>query len=281
MSRYKHATQPNATSLLASSALAMGTSIGIFAMASPTQAIEQVRFVYNGIEVTVSEDEVEQFAETGELPDTLRAFFDQTPQVPEEIRAVLIREFRIPRFVDSFLDSPTGEFALLQIDQAINSSSNRGDLDALRSAFETAGADRDVSFIELVRAYPEDEVRINVSNLEDVYTRTVTFVERIQPAIETAIGFLQDIVCDCDPSEASTADEPSDESSEAGSSADLSYSNCNTSHTESVSEFDTHQSDVESLSTDNALTSEQTSNTESSTVTAELESQADSVPHQQ
>lgn len=229
--------RPQMKTIVLSSALAIGTGASLLAISPRAAATENVRFTYNAVEVTISEDEVERFAETGELPDNLSAFFDETPQIPDDVRTLLTREFRIPRFVDSFLESPTGEFALLQIDQAINSSSNQGDLDSLRTAFEVAGEDRDVSFLELLKVYPEDEVSVNLTNLESVYNRTATFVEQIQPAIETAIGFLQDIVCECDPEQPAAAetlpdeaetlpDEAEPSSDEAGSSAELSRSNC-------------------------------------------------------
>ncbi|MEB3212390.1 MAG: alpha/beta hydrolase [Leptolyngbyaceae bacterium] len=230
--------------LLLGSSFVLGASIGTLALSPQAQAIERVRFTSNAIEVTISEEEVERFAESGELPDSLQTFFDQTPHVPDDIRSLLTSELRLPRAVEDFLESPTGEFALIQIDQTINSASTSGDLDALRTAFSIAGEDRSVSFLELVKAYPEDEVSVDLTGLEDVYTRTVTFVERIQPAIETAIGFLQDIVCDCETVEATEADTPE----ESGSSASRLSSGCQDAGTEAAATEPVSESSHEATS---------------------------------
>ncbi|NEQ99801.1 MAG: alpha/beta hydrolase [Cyanothece sp. SIO2G6] len=188
--------------VLCSGAVGVAALIGL---ASPAMAADQIEFIYQTTTVTISTDEIKDFAETGAVPADLQVFFDETAQIPENIRTLLTDSIRIPRFVESFLESPTGEFVLLQLDQTI-SSSGSGDLESLQTAFSTAGSDRDISVLELLEVYPESEVRLNLTDLESVYNRVNNFIVNVQPAIDTAIEFLQDIVCECDSETAADLD---------------------------------------------------------------------------
>ncbi|MEB3233304.1 MAG: alpha/beta hydrolase [Leptolyngbyaceae bacterium] len=180
--------------VLCGSAIGVASAIGFVA---PAVAADLIELTYQSTTVTISTDEIKDFAATGAVPTDLQTFFDETAQVPENIRTLLTNVIRIPKFVESFLDSPTGEFVLLQLDQTISSSGST-DLESLQTAFSSAGSDRDISVLEMLEAFPESEVRLNLTDLEGTYNRVNNFIVNVQPAIDTAIGFLQDIVCECE-----------------------------------------------------------------------------------
>ena len=148
------------------------------------------------------------FTETGILPDSLQTLLGADIEAPNAIRSLLSREIRVPKFVDKFLNSPTGEFVLNQLEDTIGSPSGRTDQDllSLKSAFNTAASDHTISFLELVDRYPQNTVRLDVTSLERTYNRVSNFIEQVLPALVVAKGFLSDIICDCEPSAASPDD---------------------------------------------------------------------------
>lgn len=181
-------------------ALTLGLGGALVAGMGEAQAADEIVLIYNTQTFTIESSEIRRFAETGEVPDDLQVFFDDVDQVPGVVRSLLIDDIRIPRVVEEFLDSPTGEFVLIQLDQVISNPQQSGDLASIRSAVSVAGRDREISVIELLNAYPTEQVSVDISNLDEVYTQVSAFVERIEPAIATAVEFLQDIVCDCEES---------------------------------------------------------------------------------
>ncbi|MEB3274938.1 MAG: alpha/beta hydrolase [Prochlorothrix sp.] len=165
----------------------------------PVRAAEQITVTYQDIQITVSLDELENFAQNGTLPAALATLFNSSQQVPANVRSALIREIQVPKVIDRFLATSSGEFALIQLEEAIQDSNRRDNLNALRTSMETAGADRQISVLELLAAYPETRVTLDVSQLESTYNRVSNFVERVQPVLDLAIDALQNLICDCDP----------------------------------------------------------------------------------
>lgn len=179
-------------------AVALGLGGALLFGASEARAADEIILVYNEQTFNISASEIRQFAETGEVPDDLQVFFDDVDQVPDFVQDILVDDIRIPRVVEEFLESPTGEFVLIQLDQVVSNPSVSGDLESIRTAVSEAGSDRSISVLELLDAYPTEQVSLNISDLEEVYTDVSNFVERIEPAIATAVEFLQGVVCDCE-----------------------------------------------------------------------------------
>ncbi|MGB3495623.1 MAG: alpha/beta hydrolase [Elainellaceae cyanobacterium] len=179
-------------------AIALGLGGALLLGTGEAQAADEIILIYNTQTFTIDSGEIRRFAETGEVPSDLQVFFDDVDQVPSVIQSLLVDDIRIPRVVEEFLDSPTGEFVLIQLDQVVSNPSTSGDLESIRTAVSDAGSDRSISVLELLDSYPTDQVALNISDLEGVYYQVSTFVERIEPAIATAVEFLQEVVCDCE-----------------------------------------------------------------------------------
>lgn len=196
---------------------AVGTVLG---WPGQAEAADTIELRYSTRTLTLSTTEIRQFANTGDVPSDLRLFFEDVDQVPGIARNLLVGEIRLPRVADEFLDSPTGGFVLLQLDRIVRNVEQSEDLESLRTAIAVAGADRSISVLEILEAYPADQVALDMRGLEQTYTQVSTFVERIEPAIATAAEFLRDIVCDCE-SPANTEPESADASVDVDEGNDM------------------------------------------------------------
>ena len=182
-----------------SPALLLGTSATIL-FSSTANAIDIIDLKYKGTEVSIKTKELSRFADTGEIPPKLQKFFDETEQVPEFLSGLLKQEIYISRsFVKDILDSSTGEFFLLKLNQTINSSSSTEDLEAIkRTIIKAYNDDQELSVLELLKDYPESRLKVDLTYLESAYNDANSFVDKILPAWEVAKSFLEDVVCDCE-----------------------------------------------------------------------------------
>ena len=167
---------------------------------SRAHATELINLQYRDRSALVTIDDLGRFARSGIVPQSIQELFDTTDKVPSDISAIFSKELKISqKFIDSLLDSSIGEFILGRLDEVINESSSRTDLKDVRSTLVAAYEDdNQVSLIELIERYPQKEVQINVTSLEETYNRVVDIVEDVLPALETAKAYIQDLVCDCE-----------------------------------------------------------------------------------
>ena len=181
------------------SSLLLGTvtSLLINTNANATKIID---ITYKETALSIKTTELKKFAKTGEIPPELQQFFDDTQEVPEFLSNLLNEEIYINRsLVEDILNSTTGEFLLLKLDQAVDSSANRSDLEAVKQAIlNSYNDDRRVSIIELLSEYPKRRIEIDLTGLEDSFNDVNQLVEKIIPIWEVAKSFLEDVVCDCE-----------------------------------------------------------------------------------
>ncbi|MEM1368144.1 MAG: alpha/beta hydrolase [Cyanobacteria bacterium P01_H01_bin.15] len=183
-----------------------------FAITGEAQAAERVTFVYQGEDYTVTIDQLSEFAKDGTVPPTIQKLFDTGVQAPTKFTGILDDEITIsPRTVQKVLDSSVGEFLLLKLDNSVNIGDIRDDerIAGIRIALEKSyNDDNAVSVLEILKNYPQEDIRVDVSGLEKTYNDVERFVEQILPALEVAKEFIADIVCDCDnPTSTTTAAE--------------------------------------------------------------------------
>lgn len=182
------------------SSLLLG-SVASLLINTNANAAKIVDVTYKETEVSIKTKELKKFADTGEIPPELQQFFDDTQEVPEFLSNLLNEEIYISRsLVENILNSTTGEFLLLKLDQAINSSSSSSDLEAVKKAIlKSYDDDRRVSIIELISEYPKRQIEIDLTSLEGGFNDINQLVEQIIPIWEVAKSFLEDVVCDCEP----------------------------------------------------------------------------------
>jgi hypothetical protein len=177
--------------------LAVSASIAFSTSAS---AIETVTLVFNESRVSVPFSDFQTFVKTGETQRTnLQSFLAKVPNTSQAIRTVLTREIAITRpFAGQNFRNPIADFLLIQLNRVLVPPTVPDNLEPLRSALVASYRnDQRISILEVIGNYPEREITVQLPRLERAYNRASAFVERVQPALETAKQFLQDIVCDC------------------------------------------------------------------------------------
>jgi len=177
----------------------MGAGIGVFGMVGNASAAETVLLRFDETQVTVSIQEVEEFAESGTISGDLQEFFQKYPEIQEEAQDILDEQITVTEaFIERTLSGSTGEFVLIQLRKLLSNPSGDSDIESLRTTLIDAYEDDNrFSVLELLQKYPEEEIYVDLRGLQQVYGDVVTFVERIQPILETAREYLQDLVCDC------------------------------------------------------------------------------------
>lgn len=182
-----------------SKSVLMGAGIGVFGMVGNASAAETVLLRFDETQVTVSIQEVEEFAESGTISGDLQEFFQKYPEIQEESQDILGEQITVTEaFIERTLSGSTGEFVLIQLRKLLSNPSGDSDIESLRTTLIDAYEDDNrFSVLELLQKYPEEEIYVDLRGLQQVYGDVVTFVERIQPILETAREYLQDLVCDC------------------------------------------------------------------------------------
>ncbi|NJR55937.1 MAG: alpha/beta hydrolase [Acaryochloris sp. CRU_2_0] len=177
-------------SVVAISAPLLGTQV---------QAAESIFVRYKDTDVTVTQQELNTFTETGELPTSLQNLFSTDQEVPKVLRTVLSEQIEVPEFMQNFLEGSNGDFLFFKLDQAISSTEGRTEvgLESLKKAVLKSIEDDRVSFLEIIDKHPQNTIRVNLTNLEGTYNDVNGFVKKVLPALEVAKDVLSDFICDC------------------------------------------------------------------------------------
>jgi len=208
-------------------ALATGIIASIACSTTSAHAADSVLIQYQERERTITTENLETFAATGEaVSDDIRIFFEENPEVSTIANDVLTAEiFVSPEFLERFSSSSLGEFVLIQLNKVLGTPSGNEDLEPLRVAIANSFSnDNRFSILEIVRNYPADIIRLDFTGLQPIVNDVKAFVEKVEPALQVAREFLEDIVCDCETTGDVTGSEPAaspsveSEPSEAGSS---------------------------------------------------------------
>ncbi len=182
-----------------SKSVLMGAGVGVFGMVGSASAAETVLLRFDETQVTVSIQEIEEFAGSGTISGDLQEFFQKYPEIQEEAQTILDQQITVTEaFIERTLSGSTGEFVLIQLRKLLSNPSGDSNIESLRTTLIDAYEDDNrFSVLELLQKYPEEEIYVDLRGLQQVYGDVVTFVERIQPILETAREYLQDLVCDC------------------------------------------------------------------------------------
>lgn len=175
----------------------MGIAISIAGMIalSPSRAFasEEVIFTYGGLRQSVSLEELQNFAQTGERSPSIDFLLNFSKQNPSLMRWILKQEFPANiKLISDLLNTAPGEYALSQTSSVVSSKSQRADVTALRGALISAASDdNSISLIELLESYPTQQVYINGRILARVRQNLGQFIQDNR-YIETSLGILID-----------------------------------------------------------------------------------------
>jgi hypothetical protein len=190
-------------------ALSVGVGVSLFGSPKPVQAAEEIVFTYGPLGTSFRIDELEKFAQTGDVPSKWRFYFNVSGADPEVIQTILSNEFNVSLlFADEVLNTIPGEFALFSIGKIVHTRSRRANIQALRSAFVLSLADDDqISLIEFLKNHPLQQIYVDGVELAKVakdVSRAVNTIEEVVQRLEAywaiAKEFLGEFVdCECDP----------------------------------------------------------------------------------
>jgi len=179
--------------------LLLGVGAGVLGMVGSASAAETILLRFDETQVSVPIQEIEAFAASGAVAGDLQEFFQKYPEIQAETQDILDQQITVTEaFIQRTLSGSTGEFVLIQLRKLLSDPSGDADIESLRTTLINAYEDDNrFSVLELLQKYPESEIYVDLRGLQQVYGDVVTFVERIQPILETAREYLQDLVCDC------------------------------------------------------------------------------------
>lgn len=171
---------------------------------SPANAAETVLLQYADRQVTVSLTELKAFVETGETSPNLQDFIQRVP-TDQTFGRQLFSDNLPLRFEPS--GDPTisrnAQFILYQVNKLVGRPSGGVNYPALRTALIEASRNRGLTLIRLIEAYPEETVRVELRDLERVYSDINLFIERVQPLVQSR-QLIEDWLCECVPEEGSS-----------------------------------------------------------------------------
>lgn len=185
--------------------------MGVLGSATRSIAADKLVFTFGPIGDSVTIEELQRYAETGEVPRTLRPYLRFANADSEAVRAVLTREATISlKFLDRVLNTLPGEYALFQLGTLIHTPTRTANIQALRASLVlSASDDNRISLLEFLEKYPTQDVVIDGVKLLRV-ARTVTRVKnqvaakledlerRLEGWLAVAQDLLSGLVCDCE-----------------------------------------------------------------------------------
>ena len=148
--------------LLGISSLAIALVVSATTVKS-VEAAEKINFNYSIARQSVSLEELETFARTGEIAPSLDFLFKFTGHQPELIRLMLVQEIPMDTVMASrLLNSPVGGYILDRTSTIVNTGASSGNREALRGALiASTHGDRKISLLEVWRNYPTKEVNVD------------------------------------------------------------------------------------------------------------------------
>ncbi|MGK7927446.1 MAG: alpha/beta hydrolase [Spirulina sp.] len=171
------------------------TIASIFCCAASTRAAEIVFLRYKNIRTTVPFRDIEDFATDGTTSEALQAFLESTSLAPDLMATLLAAEIPdrgIP------LGPTDVQFVLFQLNKLVGDPFDREEPEALARSLRSAYSDKNLSVLEIVRRYPESEVRLDLGRLSRVYRDVDLFVQRLSTLFAFFEELLPDLVCECE-----------------------------------------------------------------------------------
>ncbi|MEM6425077.1 MAG: alpha/beta fold hydrolase [Cyanobacteria bacterium P01_D01_bin.128] len=176
---------------LAQLAIGLGIGLGYSGLgARPAASAEYLHLNFGPLERIVAVEDIEIFAETGEITGTLEPYARYfTPDQLEQARVGLNQTADISAIsVSQFLYTAQGKFVLKQLGQVIRTQGRQSGVLGLRAALVLAAADQQgLSLVSVFRAFPTPGIRVDLA-------QGLAIAEGVNRAInqaETAISLVQ------------------------------------------------------------------------------------------
>ncbi len=138
--------------------------ISTLAIAPSTQAAERIRFRYGLVEIVVTQEELETFAETGESSGGLETILTRLDSdLQGQLQGALKAHYDLdPVLANRFSYTRSGEQLLTEIGELIQTDSGLNGFKGLRAALTLAAADLEgITILKFLEAFPSD-IRIDI-----------------------------------------------------------------------------------------------------------------------
>ncbi|MEL6929346.1 MAG: alpha/beta hydrolase [Cyanobacteria bacterium J06600_6] len=170
-----------------------GASMAISLSPRQAQSSEKVIFTYGGFTQSISRSELQDFADSGEISNSLETLLDYSNQKPFLMRWILRQEFPAnTKIISDLLNTAPGEYVLSQTGNVVGSKAERANVTALRGALIKSASDNNlVSLMELLANYPTEDVYVNGKILATMRGNLNQFVEETSRYIKIPLKFPQ------------------------------------------------------------------------------------------
>ena len=174
-----------------------GTVASLLCSSTGFSAVESVGLKYRDLRTVVPIAEFETFVQGGAMTENLQRFFQRIPLSPK-LALTLLADPIVPS--KSFrLDPITAEFVAIQFNKLVGTPLNEEPRNTYQALVKAAFADdKSLSVLELTREYPEPQVRVELSRLEQIHNDVSLFMERIEPIMELVQEVIVDEACGCE-----------------------------------------------------------------------------------
>lgn len=185
-------------------AIAAMTGLGLLSLTSPSHAAEKVVLTYGLFGRSITLEELENFAKTGQQTPTLKFLLKAARQNPEAVRTSLSENVTIsPKLLDDLLYTLPGEYALFMAGRIFHTPARRSNDKALRSALILSTVDdRKVSMLEFIKNYPTREFYIDGYRLATTAKDVTRLVGQVEADMKGPIAVITDlfngVVCQCE-----------------------------------------------------------------------------------
>ncbi|MFB6275195.1 MAG: alpha/beta hydrolase [Halothece sp.] len=152
----------------------------------PTQAAQTVYVSLGVLEISISVDSLEKYANEGKITPELGSY---TRYLSESQQEKLQEILTIPAGLDAiaisqFLYSPQGKTILRQFEEIIDTKGRQGGFYAIRAALILAAADEEgLTLLNFLKHFPTDGLRINSGRGFELVNELTNFIKKTDQAV--------------------------------------------------------------------------------------------------
>jgi predicted dienelactone hydrolase/ABC-type amino acid transport substrate-binding protein len=145
----------------------------------PALPAERIDAIYGAVELTLPVSALETYVNTGQITPELQPYTQFiSPETLAETRVLLQQKFTVsPLELARFLDAPIGKTLLTRFSQVLQAEpgQNQNNAQLLRTSLTTAAKNpQGFTVLNLIRSFPKDNLRINVTRLLDAKQELTT-----------------------------------------------------------------------------------------------------------
>ncbi len=159
----------------------LGTGLGAGLLALPGAAAERVELFYGPFEITIQVDDIQHFADTGEVRGSLEPIAQRlAPAQLDGLRGLLNRPFNLDvTTVGELTYSPVGSRLLGQLGELVQTNDRRNGFSALRASLILAASQEPgLTVMAVLQRFPLETMQINYALAQQLLGESQAFFQR-------------------------------------------------------------------------------------------------------